>query len=67
MLFITMEEETNQLIVGCGRRTATLLQLLKETGVRVGEATKLKWTNVDFERKVVRVTPEKGVSRGYSR
>jgi len=58
--FIPTETELDQLIAGCGRRTATLLQLLKETGMRIGEAWKLKWTDIDFVKRTVRVTPEKG-------
>jgi len=34
--------------------------MLKETGSRLGEALELKWTDIDFERKVVRIEPEKG-------
>jgi len=59
-MFIPFEEEIDALIAGCGRKTATLLQLLKETGARVGEAARLRWTDVDFKAKVVRITPEKG-------
>ena len=39
---------------------ATFLQLLKETGIRCGEACQLKWTDVDLVNNSVRVTPEKG-------
>jgi len=45
--FIPLETEVNQLISGTGKKTATFLQLLKETGCRVGEAMDLKWTDVD--------------------
>ena len=58
--FIPTESEVDQLIAGCGRKTATLLQLLKETGMRIGEAWKLHWTEIDFVSNVIRVTPEKG-------
>jgi len=58
--WIPLEEEVDQLIAGCSRRVGTFLQLLKETGVRPGEAWMLKWTDVDFEKGVVHVTPEKG-------
>jgi len=58
--FIPTENEVDQLIAGCGRKTATLLQLLKETGMRIGEAWKLRWTEIDFVSNVIRVTPEKG-------
>lgn len=58
--FIPTEAEIDQLIAGCGKKTATLLQLLKETGMRLGEAWSLQWTDVDFVNGTVRVTPEKG-------
>lgn len=58
--FIPTEEELDQLIAGCGKKIACFLQLLKETGARFGEVAKLKWTDVDFERRVVRIEPEKG-------
>ena len=60
MPFIPSEKEIDQLIAACGKVTATFLQLLKETGMRAGEAGKLKWTDIDFERRKVYVKPEKG-------
>jgi len=58
--FIPMELEIDALIAGSGKKLATFLQLLKETGARTGEATRLKWTDIDFERNVVRIPAEKG-------
>jgi integrase len=58
--YIPTEEEINQLIAACGRKLGTFLQLLKETGMRCGEAIRLKWTDVDFGRQLVKITPEKG-------
>jgi integrase/ribosomal protein S27AE len=58
--FIPTETEIDQLIAGCNRRMATFLQLLKETGMRCGEACKLKWTDINLVNNSVRVTPEKG-------
>jgi len=58
--FIPTEKEIDDLIAGCGLKLSAYLQLLKETGMRSGEADHLKWTDIDFERRVVRVTPEKG-------
>ena len=57
--FIPLETEVNQLISAVGKKTAVFLQLLKETGIRPGEAWDLKWTDVDLERGAVNVTPEK--------
>ena len=57
--FIPIENELDQLIAGCSRRMSTFLQLLKETGMRSGEACHLRWTDLDLINNVVRVTPEK--------
>jgi integrase len=58
--FIPTEREINELIAGCNKKTATFLQLLKETGMRCGEAFMLNWTDINFENRTVDVTPEKG-------
>jgi len=58
--FIPTEDELNQLIAGVGKKTATYLQLLKETGARPGEISKLTWADIDFERRTIRIKPEKG-------
>ena len=58
--FIPTEHELDALIAGCGPKTSTFLQLLKETAMRAGEAHRLRWTDIDFENGTVRVTPEKG-------
>jgi integrase len=57
--FIPKETEIDQLIAGCSQRMATFLQILKETGARSGEIWWLKWEDIDFESKVVNITPEK--------
>ncbi|MDI9578950.1 MAG: site-specific integrase [Candidatus Bathyarchaeia archaeon] len=57
--FIPKETEIDQLIAGCSKRMATFLQMLKETGARCGEIWWLKWEDIDFESKVVSITPEK--------
>jgi len=55
--FIPLESEVDQLIAGFRSRTVTcFLQLLKETGVRPGEAWQLTW--MDFTGNIVTVTPE---------
>ena len=59
--FIPLESEIDALINGCGKRTATLLQLLKNTGARIGEVAKLQWIDIDTENNTVRINnPEKG-------
>ena len=57
--FIPTETEVDQLIAACGKKTACFLQLLKETGMRPGEAWNLEWIEIDQERRTVNVTPEK--------
>jgi integrase/ribosomal protein L37AE/L43A len=58
--FIPTEEEIDALIAGCGPKTAAFLQLLKETGMRAGEANRLRWTDVDLERLLITLNePEK--------
>jgi len=58
--FIPQEQEVNDLISGCNRKTSAFLRLLKETGMRSGEAWQLEWTDFNFEHRTVSVTPEKG-------
>jgi len=58
--FVPTETEIDQVIAGCSRKFTPLLQLLKETGMRIGEACQLRWTDIDLENGTVRVTPEKG-------
>ena len=57
--FIPTEQEIDLLIASCGKTTSTVLQMLKETGIRIGELTQLKWIDLDSERKTVNITPEK--------
>ncbi len=58
--FIPMEKEIDQLIAGCGKKVAAYLQTLKETAMRPGEAWRLKWVDVDGERRLVSLNkPEK--------
>jgi integrase len=58
--FVPIEKELDDLIAGCGKKTATFLQLLKETGMRCGEARRLEWSDIDFERRTITLNkPEK--------
>jgi len=59
--FIPTEQEIDTLIAGCGKKLAAFLQLLKETGMRAGEAKRIQWTDIDFERRIITLNePEKG-------
>ena len=65
--FIPLEKELDQLTGGARKKMATFLQLLKETGMRSGEAWRLKWIDVDIERRIITLNkPEKnGVPRTF--
>lgn len=59
--FLPQDEEVKQLIAGTGKTTSTLLQTAYETGARIGEIAKLKWTDIDFKAKTIKINcPEKG-------
>ena len=58
--FIPTEQELDQLITAAGKKVAVFLQLLKETGARCGEIASLKWTELDFQQRSIRIKPEKG-------
>lgn len=61
--FIPKEEELDQLVAGSGRRVSTMLQLLKETAMRAGEARRLEWIDIDFEKSTITLNcPEKNSS-----
>jgi integrase len=58
--FIPTEEEIDQLIAGSGKKTAAILQTLKETGMRIGECLSLKWTALNEQANILTLnTPEK--------
>ena len=52
MYFIPTEQELDLLIMGCEKATSTVLQTLKETGIRIGELTMLKWSDINLEYKI---------------
>jgi integrase len=58
--FIPLEREIDDLIASCSKRISAFLQIAKETGARAGEIFNLKWKDVDFERRIVTIEPEKG-------
>jgi len=58
--FIPTEKEIDTLIAGCGKKTAVILQLLKETGCRVGEALQVEWTDINITSQTLTINaPEK--------
>jgi integrase len=60
LYFIPTEQELDALI-SATRTLAPLLQTLKETGMRIGEAYKIEWKDIDLEHRTITVNhPEKG-------
>ena len=58
--FIPLESEIDSLIANSNKKMATMLQLLKETAMRIGEAARLKWIDIDLENNTVTInSPEK--------
>jgi integrase len=57
--FVPLESEIDAVVSGCGKKTACFLQLIKETGIRPGEAWNLRWVDFDTERTSVNILPEK--------
>ena len=58
--FIPLESELDQLISGANKKTATFLQLLKETAMRSGEAWRLEWTDINIKNSTITLNePEK--------
>ncbi|MFC1487495.1 hypothetical protein ACFLRN_07415 [Thermoproteota archaeon] len=51
----------------CGKKTSTFLQLLKETGMRCGEANRLLWTDLDPEKRILILNdPEKNGTQEFT-
>jgi integrase len=57
---LPLEEDLEQLINGAGRKLFPFLLILKETAARKGEVAQLKWEDVDWQRGMISITPEKG-------
>jgi integrase len=63
--FIPTEQELDQLINGSGWKISAILQIAKETAMRIGEILRLKWENIDPQRKLLIINePEKGSKPG---
>ena len=58
--FIPLEREIDDLIAGSNKWIAAFLQILKETGARSGEVFALRWTDIDFEGRIIRIAAERG-------
>lgn len=59
--YVPTEHDIDLLIAGCGKRTATLLQFLKDTGARVSEAVLTQEKDIDYDRREITIAkPSKG-------
>jgi integrase len=59
--FIPLESEIDLLIAACGKMSGTFVQIAKETGARVGEIRRIKWTDINTENSTISINnPEKG-------
>ncbi|MCS7114452.1 MAG: tyrosine-type recombinase/integrase, partial [Candidatus Bathyarchaeota archaeon] len=59
--YLPTEAEIDTLIAASPKKLAAFLQLLKETAMRCGEAMRIKWTDIDFEKQIITLNePEKG-------
>ena len=62
---IPIKSDIDQLIVGSGKKLGTVLQIAKETAMRIGEILRLEWTDIDTERNLITLnSPEKGSNPG---
>ncbi|MDH5267384.1 MAG: site-specific integrase [Candidatus Bathyarchaeota archaeon] len=58
--FIPQEKHIDQLIYSAGKKMGTVLQLTKETAMRIGEVRQLRWENIDSENnRIILNNPEK--------
>ncbi len=57
--FVPTEKEVDALISGCSKKIATSLLAMKETGFRIGELWKCKWTDLDEENSTLKCIAEK--------
>ena len=59
--FVPLQQEMEAILqAATNLRHSTLLRLLYETGMRIGEGHAVTFKSFDFERRTVRVVPEKG-------
>jgi integrase len=58
-IFLPLESELDALIANTRLKMSVFLQFLKETGADSGEAWKLRWIDIDVQRKTVNITPTK--------
>jgi integrase len=60
-VYIPTEGEIDALIATCGKRLATFIQVLRDTGARKGEALKIRYADVNSNTNEISINyPEKG-------
>jgi integrase len=58
--FIPLEQELDELIACTGKKMSVILQTLKETACRIGEALHIEWSDIDVEKRTIAINhPEK--------
>ena len=58
--FIPLEQELDELIACTGKKMSAILQTLKETACRIGEALHIEWSDIDVEKRTIAINhPEK--------
>lgn len=60
-VYIPTEQQIDALISSTSKNLSVVLQFLKETGARIGEACRITWNDIDLEKRIVSINdPEKG-------
>jgi integrase/recombinase XerD len=60
------KEEVNAILSACKNlKHRTMLSLIYSAGLRMGEMLNMKWKNIDFERKMIRIEQAKGKKDRY--
>jgi len=58
---IPLEKEIDQLIYGTGKKVSVVLEIIKETAMRIGEVLRLEWTDINPSHNTITLNdPEKG-------
>ena len=66
--FIPTEQGIDALIAGYGKKTAAILQTIKEAGTCIGEVLRLTWICLDVERNILTLNaPENLVDHDHAK
>ena len=66
--YLPTSKELDTLIGGANKRLAAFLTLLRQTGMRAGEAFRLEWRDIDAERNMITLnkTEKHGTPRNFT-